>query len=193
MVYRKTDSVEARLADNRKRILAAARTLVSEGGWPEAQVSNVAAAAGLATGTVYRYFNSKERLLLEMMAEQQEDLRRYLQSHAVPGATAALRVTNVLRRANGALRRYPDVTVAMVRAFGASREENADLVERVGEIMNSIIVTAIGTDSPRNHKVARVITQVWLSSLIGFAGGVDPLERVDEDLGIATGLLLGDD
>ncbi len=49
MAYRRTANVELRLADNRNRILAAARALVSEGGWPEAQVSHVAAAAGLAT------------------------------------------------------------------------------------------------------------------------------------------------
>ena len=68
MVYRKTESVEARLADNRMRILAAARALVSEGGWPEAQVSHVAAAAGLATGTVYRYFPSKAHLCVEVLS-----------------------------------------------------------------------------------------------------------------------------
>jgi AcrR family transcriptional regulator len=68
MAYRKTDRVEARLADNRKRILAAARSLVSEGGWPEAQVSHVAAAAGLATGTVYRYFPSKADLFVEVLS-----------------------------------------------------------------------------------------------------------------------------
>jgi len=68
MAYRKTDTVEARLADNRKRILAAARTLVAEGGWPEAQVSHVAAAAGLATGSVYRYFPSKVDLFVEVLS-----------------------------------------------------------------------------------------------------------------------------
>ena len=68
MAYRKTDGVVARLADNRQRILDAARTLVSEGGWPEAQVSHVAAAAGLATGTVYRYFASKADLCLEVLS-----------------------------------------------------------------------------------------------------------------------------
>ena len=68
MAYRKTDSVEARLADNRMRILEAARSLVSEGGWPEAQVSHVAAAAGLATGTVYRYFPSKADLFVEVLS-----------------------------------------------------------------------------------------------------------------------------
>ena len=59
MAYRQTPEVEARLQDNRSRILQAARALVSEGGWTEAQVASVAAAAGIATGTVYRYFPSR--------------------------------------------------------------------------------------------------------------------------------------
>ncbi|WP_372827538.1 TetR/AcrR family transcriptional regulator [Polaromonas sp.] len=68
MAYRRTDHVEARLADNRKRILAAARSLVSEGGWPEARVGHVASVAGLATGSVYRYFPSKADLCVEVLA-----------------------------------------------------------------------------------------------------------------------------
>ena len=60
--------VEARLQDNRSRILQAARALVSEGGWTEAQVASVAAAAGIATGTVYRYFPSKAELFAEVLA-----------------------------------------------------------------------------------------------------------------------------
>ena len=68
MVYRHTPAVEARLHDNRSRILAAARALVSEGGWAEAQVASVAATAGLATGTVYRYFASKAELFAEVLS-----------------------------------------------------------------------------------------------------------------------------
>lgn len=68
MAYRKTERVEARLADNRQRILDAARALVSEGGWAEAQVSHVASAAGLATGSVYRYFPSKADLFVEVLS-----------------------------------------------------------------------------------------------------------------------------
>ena len=178
-------------AIRRRRVLDAALKLARDGGFDGVQMRDVAAAANVALGTVYRYFNSKERLLLEMMTEQQLDLRAYLESHVVPGATAAERVTNVLNRANASLRRYPDVTAAMVRAFGASREENADLVRRVGDIMNSIIIAAIGADTERHRQIARVLTQVWLSSLIGWAGGVDPIERVDDDLRIAAHLVLG--
>ena len=68
MVYRQTPAVEARLQDNRGRILAAARALVAEGGWQETQVASVAAAAGIATGTVYRYFPSKAELFAEVLS-----------------------------------------------------------------------------------------------------------------------------
>ena len=68
MTYRKTHRVEERLADNRMRILAAARSLVSEGGWGEAQISNVASSADVATGSVYRYFPSKADLFVEVLS-----------------------------------------------------------------------------------------------------------------------------
>ncbi|RZJ02171.1 MAG: TetR/AcrR family transcriptional regulator, partial [Haliea sp.] len=68
MAYRKTDGVEATLLDKRNRILAAARALVSDGGWPEVQVAHVASVAGLATGSVYRYFPSKTDLCVEVLA-----------------------------------------------------------------------------------------------------------------------------
>ena len=74
MTYRQTERVVTRLADNRTRILDAARQLVSQGGWAETQVASIAATAGLATGTVYRYFASKAELFAEVLARvsQQE-------------------------------------------------------------------------------------------------------------------------
>ena len=68
MVYRRTPSVVTRLEDNRARILAAARDLVAEGGWRHAHVATVADKAGVATGTVYRYFPSKAELFAEVLA-----------------------------------------------------------------------------------------------------------------------------
>jgi len=67
MAYRRTAKVETRLADNRARILRAARALVADGGFREAQVAAVAASAGLATGSVYRYFPSKAHLMVELL------------------------------------------------------------------------------------------------------------------------------
>jgi AcrR family transcriptional regulator len=62
------ESIAQRLADKRARILQAARDLVAEGGWSAAQVDNVAAKAGVATGTVYRYWSAKAELCAEIVA-----------------------------------------------------------------------------------------------------------------------------
>jgi len=186
-------------AARRRRVIDATLRLAETGGFAGVQMRDVAAAAHVAVGTVYRYFSSKERLLLEAMAEQQADLRAHLRRHPAPGATPRERVANVLRRANGSLRRHPDVTAAMVRAFGSARPEDSDVVRRVSELMTDIITGAIHSPADddarpaaRDVRVARVLQQVWLSSLVGWVGGVDPPERVDDDLEAAARLLLDD-
>ena len=130
-------------AERRRRVLAATFELAADGGFDAVQMRDVAAAADVALGTVYRYFSSKERLLLEAMAEQQSDLRAYIETHPLAGDDAADRVMSVLRRSNRSLRRYPDVTAAMVRAFGSAQAENADIVQRVTELMTAIITRAV--------------------------------------------------
>jgi AcrR family transcriptional regulator len=68
LVYRQTERMAERLADRRTRILRAALDLVSEDGWTAAQIVIVAAKAGIATGTVYRYWPSKADLCAEIVA-----------------------------------------------------------------------------------------------------------------------------
>lgn len=67
MAYRRSALMEKRLANNRERILAAARRLVAEGGFRKAQIAAVAAAAGVSTGMIYRYFRSKSELFTEVL------------------------------------------------------------------------------------------------------------------------------
>jgi AcrR family transcriptional regulator len=176
-------------------VIDAALLLAAAGGFDGVQMRDVAAEADVAVGTVYRYFASKERLLLEAMAEQQRDLRDHLRTRPPTGATPAARVAQVLRRANSNLQRHPDVTAAMVRAFGSAQHENADVVRAVTELMNDIITSAMhGGDvheaTERELRIARILQQVWLSSLNGWVCGVDPPSVVDDDLEAAARLLL---
>lgn len=103
MVYRRTDHVEARLAGNRKRILEAARSLVGEGGWAEAQVGHVAAVAGLATGSVYRYFPSKAELCVEVLAavsqREVDVIRAIAEAHEPPAERLHTAVATFVNRA----------------------------------------------------------------------------------------------
>jgi AcrR family transcriptional regulator len=64
--YRPTERTEARKARTRERILASAMELLAEGGYASAGVQAVAARAGVATGSVYRHFASKDELFTEV-------------------------------------------------------------------------------------------------------------------------------
>jgi len=66
MAYRETALVRARKDSVRQSILEAARSLVGQGGFRAAQMSAVAAAAGVATGTIYRYFPTQIDLFAEV-------------------------------------------------------------------------------------------------------------------------------
>jgi hypothetical protein len=60
--------------------------------------------------------------------------------------------------------------------------------------MTAIITSAMhtGAPTPRDRAVARVLSQVWLSSLVGWVGGVDGPEVVGDDLERAARMLITD-
>ncbi|MES2264306.1 MAG: TetR/AcrR family transcriptional regulator [Pseudomonadota bacterium] len=60
--------IRRRGPDKYPLILKAARQLVEEVGFRDVQMSSVAEAAGLAIGTIYRYFPSKTELMMEVVA-----------------------------------------------------------------------------------------------------------------------------
>ena len=66
MAYRDTDKVRARKRTVRDAVLGAARDRIAAGGYAAAQIQAVAEDAGVATGTVYRYFDSKADLCAEV-------------------------------------------------------------------------------------------------------------------------------
>lgn len=68
MPYRRTENVVRRLAARERAILAAATTMAAEGGMASVQIAAVAERAGIAAGTVYRYFPSKTDLVAELVA-----------------------------------------------------------------------------------------------------------------------------
>jgi AcrR family transcriptional regulator len=92
MPYRRTENVTRRLAARHAAIIAAARQAASEGGMAAVQIAPVAQRAGIAAGTVYRYFPGKtelvEALLAEISAREIGALRGA--ADAAPGPLSAL-------------------------------------------------------------------------------------------------------
>ena len=54
------------LAPTRERLLAAAQELIEDGGYGAASVAAIAERAGVAAGTLYRHFDSKQELFVEV-------------------------------------------------------------------------------------------------------------------------------
>ena len=69
MPYRRTENVSRRLAARHAAIIAAARATAREGGLAAVQIAPVARRAGVAAGTVYRYFPGKIDLVAAVLAE----------------------------------------------------------------------------------------------------------------------------
>lgn len=92
MPYRRTANVVRRLAEREQTILTAATRLAAEGGMAAVQIAAVAGRAGIAAGTVYRYFPSKTDLVAEVMnvvAERELNAMRAA-ADAAPGPLSAL-------------------------------------------------------------------------------------------------------
>jgi AcrR family transcriptional regulator len=92
MAYRRTERTEARLAEVRERIVAAALAQVAEGGYASASVQAVAARAGVATGSVYRHFPSKAQLFAEVFRRQATQELAVLQEIAARETPALERI-----------------------------------------------------------------------------------------------------
>jgi AcrR family transcriptional regulator len=95
MPYRRTEAVVRRLEAREQAILAAATALAAEGGMAAVQIAAVAERAGIAAGTVYRYFPSKTELIAELIAAVagRELAAMQAAGDAAPGPLSALAAT----------------------------------------------------------------------------------------------------
>jgi AcrR family transcriptional regulator len=89
---------EQLLTGTRERLLQAAQELIEEGGYGAASVAAIAERAGVAAGTLYRHFPSKEQLFVELFRSVCSREERAMQAAAeqMEGAGAAPRLEEVL-------------------------------------------------------------------------------------------------
>ena len=97
------------MTSTREKLLAAAQDLIEEGGYGAASVIAIAGRAGVAAGTLYRHFPSKEELFVQVFRSvcDRELVAMRAASEAMPaGASHVERLVTVLATfAQRALRR----------------------------------------------------------------------------------------
>ncbi len=69
MSYKRSSLMQERMEQNRQAILQSARELIAQGGIKDAQIQAIAERAGVSSGLVYRYFDNKSQVLIEVLSE----------------------------------------------------------------------------------------------------------------------------
>ncbi len=171
MAYRRTERETARLAARYHAIIAAARELASESGLPAVQIVPVAERVGIAAGTVYRYFPSKDDLVAALVSATAEREIAAIRAAAAgaPGTLSGLAAA-IKAFAAGTLRtrRLAWAMLAEVCAEGEAGRFafRRNLGKELEELIRAAIAAGQLPDQPPSVAAAAVIGAT-VESLVG--------------------------
>lgn len=202
----RTDPPVARLAANQikrmRRIVDAAVELAERGGFEAVRLRDVAERSDVALGTLYKYFRSKEDILLFALDEEVTRLEQALAVRPPAGDTAYARAVDFFRRTSRALIGRPSLTRAMIRAL-TSADELAVKVAAFQLRIARLVAAALRGEpaalaapldapagAPHERATAQALMHVWFSALVGWSAGVHSERGVVEQVRAAAELIL---
>jgi TetR/AcrR family fatty acid metabolism transcriptional regulator len=177
-------SVVDRGGDKRERILVAAERIFARHGFFAAKVSDVAKEAGVADGTIYLYFKSKDDLLISLFERRMQALNAQLHA-AIAGKPPREQLRAVVRTYLQAVHDEPAaaevVTIELRQSSKFMKEyENPQFADFLRTLAG--IVSAAGMDRVvPAHIGARMIFGVldelalaWVLAKVPLGGGTRP-------------------
>jgi AcrR family transcriptional regulator len=187
------------LEERSRRIVETAVELAEQGGFEAVRLRDVASHAGVALGTLYRRFRSKEDLLIAALEQETEGLERRILQRPPKGETPLERVTAFFAVATRALCRRPNLARALIRAVASGNPELAQRVAAFHERIERLIVMALRDESGRppeepyseeERTLAWSINLVWFAMLVGWSGGLHSQAAIVDHTGAAVELML---
>jgi AcrR family transcriptional regulator len=176
----------------RDRLLAAARQVIEDGGYATASVIAIADRAGVAAGTLYRHFASKEELFVEVfrsVCEREERAMRAAAAGLGEAAPAAERLQAVFTTFARRALRNPRLAWALIAEPVDPRVDAERIAyrERYAELISAGLDAGIaaGELPPQNVRLtAAALVGGCGEALVGplsplSAGVPDPEEIVD--------------
>ncbi len=170
-----------------RRIVDAAVELAEQGGFDAVRLRDVAERSDVALGTLYKYFRSKEDILLFAFDEGVTRLEQSLAARPAAGGSPQERVTAFFRRATRGLLRNTHLGGALVRAMSGSEKETAQQIAASNRRIARLIVASLRDEpalmtgelesfepSADEAELADALTGVWFAALIGWVIGADP-------------------
>lgn len=174
------------IEDTQRRVLAITRQMVADGGWSAAQIALIANRAGVATGSVYRYFDSKVALCVQVLAEVSEREIEVVSAIVDAGgdATSRLRdaVATFVRRAS----RQPKLAYALIAEPCERELDEARLTYRAGlarqfsRLIDEGIASGEFVARP-SDLLSTCVTGAFMESLVGPLARDSNLDKAEID------------
>lgn len=177
--------------DRRLRILRAAARIGSEKAIDRVQMHEVAKAAGVAIGTLYRYFPSKTHLFAAVMAAQVDRLGENVRPPE-PGTAPEDVVSELLVHASRQLLSRPLLAAAMLQSTNLVNVATVNDAAKSDKTFQEIVLRALGITTPTVQDVTlvRLLMQCWYGVLQSSLNGRSSMSDVESDIQLACRLLL---
>jgi AcrR family transcriptional regulator len=180
-VHSDPDSLPRGQQERRDRIVGAAISLLEHGGeYDQIQMRDVAGEAGVALGTVYRYFTSKEHLYAAALLQWADTFPPREQSKRPGSSTDEGRLRALMRRAVRAFERYPQMMRVEI-VIESSPDPNARaLFDQFGARNVGALTSALSaTDPARAAAIVETVNSVLVTRLRSWALGRIAIAEVD--------------
>lgn len=197
------------MEERARRIVESAVELAEEGGFEAVRLRDVASHAGVALGTLYRRFRSKEDLLIAALELETHDLERRVRQRPPKGDDARERVGLFFATATRGLVRRPNLARALLKAAACGEPELAKKVAAFHERMERMVVGSLrgetvesasvddreseaegGGVAVEERELAHSLTLVWFALLVGWSGGLQTQTVVIEQMNDCVELML---
>jgi len=185
--------------DRRNRILDVAISLAEEGGFENVRQRDVAARAGVALGTLYKAFRSKEDILSAALERDAGDLEDRLGKKPVAGGSDEERLRAFFDMMTRRMCDRPNYTRSVLRAVASGEPSVAgNVVAYYGRMTGLVIGAMRGTGrllstpavSQDEISLAMILQQIWFAALVGWSAGLQGPKGVREQMYTAIDLLL---
>ncbi|BBY90714.1 HTH-type transcriptional repressor KstR [Mycobacterium gallinarum] len=149
----------------------AALTVAASGGYDAVHMRTVAERAGIAVGTLYRYFPAKTHLLVAALIREFQRLDT-AGDWATGASTPQERLDRLTEHLHGRWQRDPLLTDAMTRAFVMADTRAAAELDRAAAAIETLLARTLtgGEPAPADLRVAGIIADIWLANLVAFIG-----------------------
>jgi AcrR family transcriptional regulator len=164
------DELPVRHIARRTRILEESLSAAA-GGYEEVNMREVARRAGVAVGTLYHYFPSKEHLLVSALGRWLEDFEQHVGLQLDDIEDPYARVCHVVDELHREVHCRPLLAKAMARAYAAADASVAVEVELVRSQLVELFADAVSRGKPTESHidVAGLFTDVLASILLAWA------------------------